>query len=271
MADFYLLGNSTRIQMFGAVIKTKNKTIVIDGGSIGDGNQLIDFLSTNCNSHVDAWFFTHPHHDHIGAFYDIQNKPNAIQVEKIYHCFPPLSDLKKYENRWDEEVAIWEYISKLFDGDWKEKVSILRKGDSIQIGNVTIKILRVFNPNIINNFVNNSSLVFRIDSLHKSILILGDLGVEGCEELMGACPLSDLQTDYTQMSHHGQCGCSKEFYQYIQPKACIWPAPEWLWNNDPGDGFNTGPWQTLETREWMQKLGVEKHLIEKDGIQRIEI
>ena len=33
MVDFYLLGNATECQMFGAVIKTKNKTIVIDGGT----------------------------------------------------------------------------------------------------------------------------------------------------------------------------------------------------------------------------------------------
>ena len=37
MVDFYLLGNATECQMFGAVIKTKNKTIVIDGGTKGDG------------------------------------------------------------------------------------------------------------------------------------------------------------------------------------------------------------------------------------------
>lgn len=271
MADFYLLGNTTQSQMFGAVIKTQTKTIVIDGGTVGDSKQLADFLSINCNSHVDAWFFTHPHHDHLGAFCEMHRRGTKIQIDKIYHSFPPLVDMKRYESRWDEELAIWDYISNLFKDGFKDKVCILKKGDSIQLDDVKIKILRVYNPNIINNYINNSSLVFRIDSSKASILILGDIGVEGGNELMQTCLLSDLRTDYTQMSHHGQNGASQIFYQYIQPKACIWPTPEWLWNNDSGEGFNTGPWQTVITREWIAQLGVKNHLIEMNGIQRIKI
>lgn len=86
--------------------------------------------------------------------------------------------------------------------------------------------------------------------------MLGDLGVEGGNELMSDCSLVDLQTDYMQMAHHGQCGVSKEFYDYIKPKKCIWPTPKWLWDNDNGGGINSGPWQTLKTRQWMEDLGV---------------
>ena len=76
-----------------------------------------------------------------------------------------------------------------------------------------------------------------------------------------------LQADYTQMSHHGQWGVSKAFYDYIHPRRCIWPSPDWLWDNDLGEGFDTGPFQTVRTRQWMADLGVTEHFVEKDGIQ----
>ena len=62
---------------------------------------------------------------------------------------------------------------------------------------------------------------------------------------------------------------SKEFYEYIKPRICLWASPEWLWNNDNGNGFDTGPWKTVQTRQWMQELGVTKHIVEKDGITKI--
>ncbi len=41
------------------------------------------------------------------------------------------------------------------------------------------------------------------------------------------------------MAHHGQAGATKQLYEAIAPKICLWPTPEWLWNNDAGNGKNT--------------------------------
>ena len=67
------------------------------------------------------------------------------------------------------------------------------------------------------------------------------------------------------MSHHGQDGADKQLYAIINPEVCLWPTPEWLWNNDNGGGYNSGTWQTLETRKWMNEIGVPRHYVEKDG------
>ena len=50
MSEFILLGNTTQSQMFGCVIKTDKHTIVIDGGTMGDGKQPADLLEQNANS-----------------------------------------------------------------------------------------------------------------------------------------------------------------------------------------------------------------------------
>ena len=266
MSDFYLLGNSSASQMFGCVIKTKTKTIVFDGGTTHDDEQLLTFLKENANCHVDAWFFTHPHHDHIGCFVHLRKKAPAVTVEKIYHCFPSIELLTKHGMRADWELKLWEDIS---EWDSSYDVQQLSAGDCFMFDDVAIRILRVFNPNILNNFVNNSSAVYRIENTNSSFLILGDLGVEGGNEVIENVPAALLQTDYTQMAHHGQNGVYKKFYEYIQPKKCIWPTPEWLWNNDGGNGFDTGPFQTLQTRKWVADLGVTEHFIAKDGTQKI--
>ena len=267
MADFYLLGNTTHVQMFGCVIKDKDKTIVIDGGTYDDNKQLYDFLKENCNSHVDAWFFTHPHHDHIGSFMAIMNNYSDIVVDTLYYKFPDLTDAKyRAQARGNFEAMLWNEALK-----WNEKYHIheVSSGDVFEFDDVKIRVLRVFSPDI--NGINDSSAVYRIEGKSHSVLILGDLSVEGGEDTISKCPLELLRADYTQMAHHGQGGVSFEFYEYILPQRCIWPSPDWLWNNDQGDGFDTGIFQTVRTREWMDALGVTEHFVEKDGIQKIEI
>ncbi len=267
MADFYLLANTSPSQMFGAVIKTQNKTVVIDGGTCLDCQQLVDFLKENSNLHVDAWFFTHPHHDHIGCFIEIGKGENNLTVDKVYHHFPDLSD-EKYAclARGKHEMILWQDIKT-----WEKRYDLhqVEVGESFQFDDVRIRVLRVFNPNIIS--INDSSTVYRIDGPKHSILILGDLGVKGGIDTINKCPRELLITDYTQMAHHGQGGVSREFYEYITPKRCIWATPDWLWNNDRGSGFDSDIFKTVRTREWMEKIGVTEHFIEKDGIQKIEI
>ena len=56
MAKFFLLGNASPCQMFGCVVQTENHTVIIDGGTTADSNQLVEFLTKNAVSSVDAWF-----------------------------------------------------------------------------------------------------------------------------------------------------------------------------------------------------------------------
>ena len=270
MTKIYLLGNSTRIQMFGCVICSDDKTVVIDGGTTGDYTQLADIIKEKGRGFVDGWFFTHPHHDHIGAFVELIRNNPEIRIEKIFYNFPDIEILKKYGSRRDDELRLWTEFIELKNKYFENKVQCVESDDVFSFDGIEVSVLRVYNPEITSDFVNNSSAVYRIDSMGKSILILGDLGEEGGEELMKNCSFEKLHTDYTQLAHHGQGGVNEEFYKYIKPQRCIWASPEWLWNNDNGNGFDSGPWKTVETRNWMKKLGVKEHFVEKDGTIEIE-
>src|SRR5690606_18404472 len=99
---------------------------------------------------------------------------------------------------------------------------------------------------------------------------LGDLGIEAGDKLLGSSSKKDLDCDYLQLAHHGQRGVSKDFYRSIKFKACLWPTPLWLWNNDAGKGYNTHTWETVEIRNLMDEIGIKTHYISWQGLVRIE-
>ena len=91
-------------QNMSYVVKTRQgKIIVIDGGYKTDNHDpkyLYAFLQdvTGKNiPHVDAWFFTHNHNDHYGAFLGIADLyPNGITVDTIYHRYPTANEINTY-------------------------------------------------------------------------------------------------------------------------------------------------------------------------------
>ena len=199
MATFYLMGNASDCQMFGCVILTGSKTVVIDGGTTEDTDQMVTFLREKANSHVDAWFFTHPHYDHIGCFAKIRTDFPDITVDKIYRHFPSVDSLLPY-SRKEEETYLYQDTAKWHTTCPVHKVSV---GEIFTFDDVSIRVLRVYNPRITDGFVNNSSAIYRLEGSASSILILGDLDNSAEQELMDLCPPELLRADYTQMSHHG--------------------------------------------------------------------
>lgn len=91
-------------QNMSYVIKTRNgKIIVIDGGYVtedSDAEYLLSFLQDITGKtvpNVDAWFFTHPHADHIGAFEGLAERhASEITVDTIYYNFPSDEQVETY-------------------------------------------------------------------------------------------------------------------------------------------------------------------------------
>lgn len=255
-----LSDHSTR-QMMGYILKTKNnKIIVIDGGTTDDTENLIKQINKH-GSKVDAWFLTHLHDDHLGAFSNIAND-EQIQIEKIYCSF---NEYSWYE---ENELARAEFSKQILEilkqDNIKDKVEEVSLNQDINIDDVKIEILGIKNPEITENAGNEQSMVVKFDTGKTTFLVLGDTGIKSSEKLLKT-QKEKLKSDIVQMAHHGQNGATKELYEQINPTICMWPTPEWLWNNDSGEGKGSGPWKTLETRQWMEELKVKKNYVEKDG------
>ena len=261
------LPNQTHSQINSYVIRTAdNEIIVMDGGRKGDAGYLSKFIRDRDN-HVHAWFISHPHLDHVDALTAILNNSEGITIDAIYASLPDDNWLKKHQNanafktQMDLKAALKTSGHEVLD---------LSLGQKIRFQGATFEILAVRNPELTVNAVNNQSVVWRVDGGGKSVLFLGDLGVEGGEKLLSSSYRSRLKADYVQMAHHGQTGVSEDFYNTVNPKFCLWPTPGWLWENDSGKGRNSGPWKTLEVRAWMKKLNIEKHYTAADGLHRID-
>ena len=74
----YMLNSVTGIQMNSFIITTSDqKVIVMDGGFDQDAENMIQYLKDITGQdipHVDAWFLSHPHQDHISCFLEIMEK-----------------------------------------------------------------------------------------------------------------------------------------------------------------------------------------------------
>lgn len=261
------LPNQTTTQMMSYVIKTVNgKIIVIDGGMAGDAPFLLDFLK-GLGGNLDTWFITHAHDDHFTTLAVILRQPGALQIGAIYGSLPDAAWIEQHGD--NSEKLCFGLFEQAIQGAGR-KVEELTLGQTMEIDGIHIEVLGVRNPEIVKNAINNSSLVLRMADAAKSVLFLGDLGFDGGEKLLNSPYADRLPSDYVQMAHHGQNGVSEAVYQRVQPAYCLWPAPQWLWDNDNGGGKGSGRWRTLEVRAWMDKLPIKKHYVMCEGVHKIE-
>lgn len=259
------------IQMMSYVIETEDGSlVVIDGGNVGDSVYLMEYLEKlgGDNPRIVAWFITHPHSDHICALDTLLAKEKELNIEKIYLDIRD-EDFQK-ANFSQNEVAIFANFIKRIQNQGIPMKTV-EVGDEIQVDNVTFKIIYFAGNDVTCNQPNNGSVLIRMEAFGQSVLFTGDIGEEACEDILRKVDSELIQNDIVQMSHHGQCGASQAFYQAVNPKACLWPTPRWLWDNDFGEGFNTHTFKTLETRRWMKELGVKHHVVSKDGTQVITL
>lgn len=255
------LQNNSGRQMMGYIIKTStDKVIVVDGGTAEDAPNLINHIKT-LGGKVDVWFITHPHSDHAGAINKIINE-TELPINKIYYTMNDLQWYKQYAKERAYEAE--EFLKAIQNEKVKDKTEEVQLNQIIKIDFITCEILGIKNPEITEDAFNNSSMALKMNLPETSILFLGDTGAESGDKLLQH-QSDKLKSDIVQVAHHGQNGAKESLYQAIQAKICLWPTPEWIWNNDLGEGENTGPFTTFETREWMEKLQVKQHIIEKDG------
>lgn len=255
------LSPQTKGQMMGYIIKTKNdKMIVIDGGLGEDAKNLLKYIQNHDNK-VDYWFLTHNHNDHAGAFVEIM-KSDDVQVDNIYVS---LNEKEWYQVNEPTRAEFSEaLIDTLNEEKIKDKVKSPELNEIINIDDINVEILGIRNPEFTENPGNEQSMVIKFDTGKTKLLILGDTGEKSSEKLL-LNQKDKLKSDIVQMAHHGQAGATEELYKEVNPTICLWPTPEWLWNNDNGNGYGSGNWKTLEVRKWIDNIGVRENYVEKDG------
>lgn len=284
------LPNKTHSQMESYILwaddpsdmENGGKLIVIDGGTAGDREYLVEMIRTMrafktgrpCREAiVDAWFLTHDHDDHVGALAKLiqekreESKWADLRIAAVYYSYPPVEWIDQNEHSCLESTK----FARAQLESLAEVAKLVKKDDQWTYGKLNIHALNDFDLSITTNAINNSTIVYRLTTPGTTLLILGDLGIEGGDRLLSLQPSERIRSDVVQMAHHGQRGVTQAFYEVVSPKICLWPTPDWLWTNDPGTGPNTGPWKTLETRAWMDGMAeVPEHFVSMDGFVSLD-
>ena len=242
------------------IITTEDgKVIVIDGGHTAETDYFIQYLKAvtgQCVPHVDAWFLSHPHNDHVQVFYEVaENRTKQVTFDKVLLNYVPC---ELYKSRGQEEgmemVSEFNRISKAFP----EKVQILHTGDVFNIGEAKITVLYTPDESFID--VNEHSVIFRMDLGGTGIMFTGDAQVNAGNKALAQWENTGLiDCDICKMAHHGQDGVDRNFYEAVSPEICLWPTPSWVWDNTNGN------LKTLEVRAWMEELGVKKNYVAFEG------
>ena len=259
----FLVAEQAYSQSMGYVFTSVGgKNVVIDGGTAAEADVLENYL-LRCGGKADAWFITHAHSDHLSAAAEILRR-GKISVDKICFSFPSVEWLQ------EKEPAEISYIQAFFNAVEEKNISVapLSKGKEFIFDSLKIIALNDSETDYESPTINNSTVALDVKTSSSSVLFLGDMEEEAGQRLISAYP--NLKRDIVQMAHHGNRGVGREVYRHICPKMCLWNTPVWLWNNDPGAGYNSGNWTTLETRRWMEELGVKDHIVSKDGCRIIE-
>ena len=257
-----LADETTDRQQLSMIFKSSDGAIlVVDGGVAADSEHLISEIK-ELGGYVDAWLITHPQDDHVGALHDIlQNHAGEIDIRNIYYHF---QDSSWYAAVGEIESSMAGDMRHVFSSlpSWKLHGDI-KTGDVVQLSQSLS--FRVLNEpmNVPDEYaVNNSGIMYDITMDGKHVIVLGDMGPSAGDLLLSWGVFDGLTADLLQMSHHGQNGVTREVYERIAPKACIWPSPSWLYECQVG---NREGFRTYETKAWIEEMGIKENYCIKDG------
>ena len=76
------IGNSYLLRTSGG------KVIMMDGGHAAEADHLRDRIR-EAGGHVDLWFISHPHEDHMEALATILEDPQGITIDKVIYSRVP--------------------------------------------------------------------------------------------------------------------------------------------------------------------------------------
>ena len=170
----HMLHSITNTQMNSFLITTASgKIIAIDGGLRGDALYFLEYLRSLTGQevpHIDVWFLTHPHLDHIDAFMEImEHHREELTVGEIRFGFPSREFMALEDKSAVQTMTEFYEILPLF----ADKVRFTSGGTVLEVGEAKFTVLYSHDSEFTHNVCNNSSLVFRLELGGKSAIFTG--------------------------------------------------------------------------------------------------
>lgn len=169
-------------QADSALVICDGETMLIDGGNIGDGDDVVASLEALDIDELDIIVSTHTDEDHLGGLPDVME---SFEVGTLYADGKP-ADTKIYQTFCDiaEEKGL-----ELTDPE---------PGETVALGSAEVTFL---GPISLASDPNANSIVLRIDYGSTSYIFTGDATEKEEKEIVEAG--MDLSANVLKVSHHG--------------------------------------------------------------------
>ena len=201
------------------LIRTYDKTILIDSGSQYTKNAVLDYLNAIGVKKIDAMIGSHLHSDHIQTQGFVME---SFQVDKIYYP----DDIFTCVSRGSCVSGDRKYILDEINKQNKTPI-VLKAGDKIEIGEITIYILAPWTVKTSSNSQNINSFVFILKFGDNTFMFTGDTETSILNNSKLKSYANELniplKVDVFKWPHHGTRSISNEFVNVISPKYVIVP------------------------------------------------
>lgn len=213
--------------MFYTLKSPEGIFIVIDGGTEGNADYVRQVIMEN-GGIIHAWFLTHPHPDHIGAFNQIYANPQGIHIGQIYDNSLDMVYYDTVDKEWDGIESYKKYLALIQNAS---NVTHLHGGENLRFGLFQVEVLHAYNENLktlTNDICNDTSLVIKFTGQQDSILFCADNHSPKIGEYLIDAWGDKLKAHYVQTGHHGNNSLPTSFYDFVNPQIAFFDAPQWL-------------------------------------------
>ena len=182
-------------------------------------NQLVAQNVLEGKPIIAAWLITHPHSDHVNAFYQFAQKYNEdVELQMIVANMPNKSaaeTLDKFSRK------ICDVVSDYYTG---VKFVVAHIGQRFAFAGLELDVLFTHENlySVEYGNTNLSSSVFSMRMPGGRLIITGDQQQQGCK-ILNAIYRDELKCDMVQFCHHGYTGGDTEMYLSMAARVGYWP------------------------------------------------
>lgn len=216
--------------------------IVVDGGASNAGETLWDALkaaykraygkdlAAGNKIHIAAWYLTHAHGDHWGAFYTMVGN-HASQLKIDYMISNGIDEYSISLEEGQQTVFMssdLSYITTMQQKVGGFKFIKVHTGQRLYFANVTLEVLMTFEDHlpVPTTNSNDTNTIIRMNVktgfYTSSVLFLGDSHINAGRYIVASYG-GYLKSDIVTLAHHGNVGVEDLVYKMVAAKMVLVP------------------------------------------------
>lgn len=176
-----------------ALLECNGQYVLIDGGNVADGDDVVNYLLNTGVKELAAVFCSHAHEDHVGGLAAVLE---AIPVKAVY------APTRTYSSDCFDKFVYYTDQQRL-------SIEIPTPGTSLSYGEMSVTVL---GPLKSYPETNDTSLVLMVRFGNTRFLFTGDMERTAETDLLDAN--TDVKADVLKVGHHGSSSSTSYRFLY---------------------------------------------------------